>query len=99
MMQPENSFSNGKLDEELELEAEAEDQAITMLGIENFECLFFQLCFQPLQCSFHWSHKWNQYFASDSVSLISTRSYRSALLITTPPPARLLVKTGLEIFR
>ena len=38
------------------------------------------------------SHKQNQCFASDSVGLIFTKSYRSTLLITTP----LLVKTSLK---
>ena len=38
------------------------------------------------------SHNWNRYSASDSDSLIFTRSYRSALLITTPTPS--LVKTN-----
>ena len=43
------------------------------------------------------NHKQNQCSASNSVSLIFTRSYRSTLLITTSTTAPLLVKTRLKI--
>ena len=42
------------------------------------------------------SHTRNECFASDSDSLIFTRSYRSALLITTPTLTPSLVKTSLN---
>ena len=43
-----------------------------------------------------WSHKQNQRSASDSVGFIFTRSYRSALLITTLTTTPSLVKTSLK---
>ena len=42
------------------------------------------------------SHKQNQCSASDSVSLLFTRSYRSTLLITTAITTLSLVKTSLK---
>ena len=42
------------------------------------------------------SHKQNQCFASDSVDLIFTRSYRFTLLITTPTTTPSLVKTSFK---
>ena len=42
-----------------------------------------------------WRHKQNQCSASDFVSLIFTRSYRSTLLIATPTTTPSLVKTSL----
>ena len=68
-----------------ELEAEAEEPT----NHKARRWTFFRFCFRVQQFSFHQiasdgqSHKWNQSPASDSVSLIFTRSYHSMLLVTT----------------
>ena len=84
-------------------EAEGKKQPITILAIEHCDWFILPLLRPTPTMQFSLdrkrrSHKRNWYFASDSDSVIFTRSYRSALLITTSNPSPSLVKTSLEGF-
>ena len=66
-----------------------------MLGIEHRDWFILPLLLSTPTMHFSLDRKGNRYSASDSDILIFTRSYRSALLITTPTPS--LVKTILRL--
>ena len=77
------------------------NQPITMLGIEHFDWVILPLLLPTPTMQFsvdhnRLSHKRNRCSASDSDILIFTRSYGSALLITTPTPTPSLVKNQPE---
>ena len=72
---------------------------LPLLGIEHCDWFIFPLLLPTPTMQFsvdhkRRSHKRNRYSASDSDSLIFTRSHRSALVITTPTPP--LVKISLQ---
>ena len=82
------------------LEAEAEGQSNHKAWYQALECFILPLLLATptMQFSLHrnqWSNKQNQCSASDSVGLIFTTSYRSALLSMTPTTTLLLVKSSL----
>lgn len=71
------------------------------LGIEHCDWSIVPLLLPILTMQFSLNrkrriHEWNGYSASDSNSLIFTRSYRSALVITSPTLTSSLVKTSLK---
>ena len=77
------------------------NQPTTIPGIEDCDWLILLLLLPTLAMQFkldrkRQSHKRNRYSASNYDNFISTRSYRSALLITTPTPPLSLVKTSLN---
>ena len=77
------------------------NQPIARPGIEHCNWLILLLLLATLTMQFSLerkrrSHKRNLCFASDSVSFIFTRSYHSALLISTPTRTSLLVKASLK---
>ena len=72
-----------------------------MLGIEHCDWFILPLLLPTPTMKFSLdrkrrSHKRNRYSAPDSNSLIFTRSYRSALLTTTPTATPSLVKTSFK---
>ena len=84
-----------------ESEAEAEIQPITRPRIEHYDWVTLPLLLATPTVQFSLdrkqrSRKRMRCSASDSVSLIFTRSYRSTLVITTPTTTPSLVKTSLE---
>ena len=77
------------------------NQTIARPGVEHCQWFILPLLLATPTMQFsldrkRQSHKQNQCSASDSVGLIFTRSYRSALLITTLTTTPLLVKTSLK---
>ena len=76
------------------------NQSIAKSGIEHCHWFILPLLLATPTMQFSLDckqrrHKQNQCSASDSVGLISTRSYRSTLLIATPTTTPWLVKTSL----